>query len=452
VELKKAEDITKSDIESSSVSILGIDNPLVLRLYGKLAPEDAGFCIMVKKNPWNPLKVIGIFNGKSKREVDAAFNKIPHYGKYSKLLFDNGINTDKEIKQTQRGMVMDFDEEAAAVDISGIRTLSEVINGMADKKIIYVGEIHDVFAHHAVQLDIITGIYRRNRDIAIGMEMFQRPFQATLDGFIAGRIGEQDFLKRSEYFKRWGFDYHLYKPILDFARTESVPVVALNIQREIIAKVSKNGIDSLLDIEKGEIPSEMDFSDSEYKERLKEVFLMHNNAKERNFDFFLQSQTLWDETMSLSIEEYLREKPGHHMIVLAGKGHLEYGSGIPKRTYRRNGFDYAIVLIDAKVEKGIADYVIFPKPVEGITTPKLMTFLIKEDRGYKITGFPKESVSQKAGLKVGDIILFIDEVEIESIEDIKIHLIYKRIGDIVKVRVLRTEKGTEKEIEIEVKL
>ncbi len=451
-ELKSAKDITKSDIESYSVLILGFDNPLIGRLYGRLPPEDAGFCIVVKENPWNSQRVIGIFHGKSKREVDIAFKKIPHYGKYSKLIFDKGKNTHREIEQTEKGITMELNEEAAAIDVSKIKTLSDVINGVADKKVIYVGEIHDVFAHHAVQLDIITGMYEKNKKTAIGMEMFQRPFQETLNSFIAGRVGENDFLKRSEYFQRWGFDYHLYKPILDFARTENVPVVALNIRREIIDKVSKNGIDSLSEVEKEAIPSEIDLSDNEYRERLKKVFKMHKNAKDRSFDYFYQSQILWDETMSQSIDEFFRERSDYQMIVLAGKGHLEYGAGIPKRTFRRNGQDYAIVLIDAKVEKGIADYVIFPKPVEGITTPKLMTFLKEEKGRLKIAGFPEESVSEEAGLKVGDIILFIDEVEMRNIEDIKIHLLYKRKGDIIEVRILRKEKETEKEMEFKVEL
>jgi uncharacterized iron-regulated protein len=259
---------------------------------------------------------------------------------------------------------MALNDKAVAVDISSVSTLSDVINDVADKKIIYVGEAHNIFAHHAVQLDVITGVYKKNPEIAIGMEMFQRPFQKTLDRFIEGRIGEVDFLKKSEYFKRWGLDYHLYKPILDFARTEKIPVVALNLRREIIKNVSKNGIDSLSDEEKAEIPSEIDFSDNEYKERLKKVFHLHKKTELKNFDFFYQSQILWDETMSQSINEFIKKSPDYQMVVLAGNGHLEYGSGIPKRTYRRNGLDYAIILTDKEVEKDIADYVIFPKPVE----------------------------------------------------------------------------------------
>ncbi len=449
---KAVKDIRISDIEANSIIILGIDNPLVLKLCGPLASEEAGFYLIMKDNLWNPEKVIAVFNGRSKDEVDAAFGKIPHYGKYSKLLFNKGINTGKEIKETKRGIIMDLQHEAAAIEVSSIKTLTDVIKGVEDKRIIYVGEVHDVFAHHAVQLDVITGIYKKDPRIAIGMEMFQRPFQKTLDSFIAGDTGEAEFLKQSEYFNRWGFDYPLYKPILDFASAEKIPVIALNLQKEIIDKVSHGGIDSLSDEEKSAIPSALDFSDNEYRERLKEIFSMHKDAKEKNFEYFYQSQILWDETMSHSVDEFLKGNPDRKIVVLAGQGHLRYGSGIPKRTFRRNGHDYAIVLIDEEVEKGIADYVVFPKPVEGITSPKLMVFLKAEEGKITISGFPEHSVSEKAGLKAEDVILFVDDVGTKTIDDIKIYLLYKKKGDIVKVKILRKEDDGGKEMLFDVEL
>jgi aminopeptidase N len=449
---KAVKDITVSDIEANSIIILGTGNPLALKLCGPLAPEDAGFYLIMKNNPWNPGKVIAVFHGKSKEEVDAGFRKVPHYGKYSRLLFSKGINTGKEIQETSRGVVMEMEREAAAIEVSSIKTLSDVIKGVEDRRIIYVGEVHDVFAHHAVQLDVITGIYKKNPQIAIGMEMFQRPFQKSLDSFIAGETGEADFLKQTEYFKRWGFDYPLYKPILDFARAEKIPVIALNLQKEITGKVSHGGIDSLSEEEKKEIPPDMDFSDMEYRERLKEVFSMHNNSDEKNFEYFYQSQILWDETMSHSVDEFVKNNQDRKIIVLAGQGHLRFGSGIPKRTFRRNGQDYAIVLIDEEVEQGIADYVVFPKTVEGITTPKLMVFLKTEEGRVTITGFPEKSVSEKAGLKAEDVILFVDNIEVKSVDDIRIYLLYKKTGDIVKVRILRKEEDRGKEMFIDVEL
>jgi uncharacterized iron-regulated protein len=445
-------DIGESDITESSVIILGYDNPLIVRLYGSIFTENSGFSILVRKNPWNADKVIAAINGTSREEVNAAFRKLRHYGKYSALEFEEGRNTGKAIEESQKGIEMKINEEAAVIDVSALKTLSDVIKGVSGKKIIYVGEVHDVFAHHAVQLDIITGIYRNNQKIAIGMEMFQTQFQETLDAYISGEMTEGEFLKKSEYFKRWSFDYNLYKPILDFAKAEQVPVIALNLKREIIEKVSYGGIESLSEEEKAEIPDGLDFSDTEYRERLKEIFQVHKNSSEKSFNNFYQSQILWDETMSRSVDNFLRMNPDHAMIVLAGQGHLRYGSGIPLRTYRRNSLDYTTVLIDEDVDKDIADYIVFPKPVKGITAPRLMAFLKDDDGLISVAAFSDKSVSEKAGLRKGDRIIFIDDAEIRSVGDIRLHLLYKKEGDIIKVKVKRKIFFLERVVDIDVEL
>ena len=451
-EVKSAGDITDSEIKSSSVVVLGYDNPLISRFYGRLEPPVAGFSITIRKNPWNPGGVVGLFYGRSKEEVRAGFRKMRHYGKYSEIFFEAGNNKYKRTNDSPRGIIMDLKESIPAIEVSTISTLKDVIEKVSEKRIIYVGEFHDVFAHHAVQLDIIRDIFSKNNNIAIGMEMFQRPFQKSLDDYIEGRIDEREFLGRTEYFKRWRLDYNLYRPILRFARLNRIPVVALNMEREIINKVSKDGIDSLTESERNKIPAGMDFSDSAYTERIRGIFKYHKNWKDKNFDFFYQSQIMWDETMSLSIDEFLRNNPDRQMIVIAGQGHLEFGSGIPKRTLRRNGETYAIILIDADIADGIADHVVFPKPVKGITSPRLMAFLNIEGDILEITGFPEESVSKKAGLKEGDIIIFLDDYAVSSIEDIKLHLFYKKKDEVVMVKVLRGEKDEKGEMEFRVKL
>jgi len=307
--------------------ISGSFNPLIARLYGRVEIPKGGFGIVVKKNPWNKDKVVGIVFARSKEEVDMAARRILHYGKYSIISFEKGRNILKETEKTDRGIEAAVWDEPLAVSIStsAVKRLSDVIKEVADKNIVYIGETHGRFAHHNVQLLIIKGLYEKNKNVAIGMEMFQRPFQKALDDFIAGRIDEREFLRDSEYFKRWGFDYNLYKPILDFARKKRLPVVALNVRKEILEKVADGGIDSLSLEEMKEIPLEMDFSDDEYRQWLKEVFRAHNRPDDRGFDFFLQSQLLWDETMAMSVDEFMKNNPNYQMVVLAGSGHLKHG-------------------------------------------------------------------------------------------------------------------------------
>ena len=431
-----ADQLRFPDIRASSLLILGADNPLVRRLFGGLA-TGAGFTVLIKENPWNSKKVIGIFNARSKEEVEAAFQKIFHYGKYSVISFDHGVNVYKKIDETKRGITKELWEQPVAIDVSALKSLSDVIEHVASKKIIYVGETHDQFSHHAMQLEIIKDLYRKGRNVAIGMEMFQRPFQKALDDYIEGKIDEREFLKNTEYFRRWGFDYNLYRPILQFARSERIPVVALNMRQEMVDKVFRGGLDSLSEEEKEFLPSQMDFSDDAYKERLKKIFREHEHFRTSNFDFFYQAQILWDETMSESIDKFLRTHPSYQMVVLAGSGHLTYGSGIPKRTARRNGYDYAIILNDVDSEKNIADFVLLPGTIPYVSSPKLMVLLMEERGKVKIVGFPQGSISEKAGMKVGDIIQSIDHTPVDSVDDVKIELLFRKKGDKVKVKILR---------------
>ena len=280
------------------------------------------------------------------------------------------------------------------------------------------------------------------------MEMFQKPFQPALDDYIAGKIDERTFLKRSEYFKHWDIDYHLYKPILDFARAQRLPVIALNLPREIVNQIAASGLNSLPQEARREISPDLDFSDQEYRGKLKEIFAAHPEPQGKNFEFFYQAQILWDETMAESVDRFLKNHPDYRMVVLTGAGHLRHGSGIPKRAFRRNGLDYAIVLSDGEVESGIADFVVFPEPSKAPTAPKLGVSLDMRDQRLRITSFGKESAAEKAGLKVDDLVISLDGERVSVIEDIRIALFYKQSGDTIKVKA---QRGNE-ELEFEVKL
>jgi PDZ domain-containing secreted protein len=141
--------------------------------------------------------------------------------------------------------------------------------------------------------------------------------------------------------------------------------------------------------------------------------------------------------MSMSISEYLEKEPDRQVIVIVGRGHLSYGSGIPNRTFARTGKSYSIVLIDSEVEEGIADYIVFSSAVKGAIAPRMMVYVEMEEMGFKITGFSAHSISEKAGVKTGDILLSVDDVEIKSIADLKVYLHYKDKGDMIKLKVFR---------------
>jgi hypothetical protein len=248
-------------------------------------------------------------------------------------------------------------------------------------------------------------------------------------------------------------EYHLYKPILDFARAERIPVVALNIPRDIVEKVGRGGVESLSAEEKRDLPQELDLSNDAYRARLKRVFDRHQGATQKKFEFFHQAQVLWDESMAESVDRFLKERPGYRMVVLAGNGHLEYGAGIPSRVFRRNGLSYAIVLNDTDVHAGIADFVVFPQPLSRPGAPKLMVSVEERNEQVRITGFSKNSVAERAGLKIADVIVSVDDHRVASVADIKVALVATKPGETVKVAALRADSaGGEQRLEFDVRL
>ncbi|NOX20256.1 MAG: PDZ domain-containing protein, partial [Nitrospirae bacterium] len=252
-------------------------------------------------------------------------------------------------------------------------------------------------------------------------------------------------------------DYNLYRDIIQFARAKGIPIIALNIRKEIIDKVSKKGIDSLTEEEKKALPDGINMKDRAYREYLKRVFSRHGSRKGRSFDNFYYSQLLWDETMASTIVSALKNHPDAQMVVIAGNGHVRNAWGVPGRIERRGIKDYTILLTASQggqtpFDKGVADYVFYTEWMDPPESVRLGVFLQKTDDGIKIERVAKGGPASKAGVPEGVYIVEIDGIPVIDIEDIKIALIDKVQGDRIKLKIKRRVLLFEKEEEVEVEL
>jgi S1-C subfamily serine protease len=68
-----------------------------------------------------------------------------------------------------------------------------------------------------------------------------------------------------------------------------------------------------------------------------------------------------------------------------------------------------------------------------------MVGLAEEKGEVVIESFSHGSVSEKAGMRKGDVILSLDGTPVQSVEDIRIELLFRKKADRVIVRVLRKE-------------
>ncbi len=218
----------------------------------------------------------------------------------------------------------------------------EIIGQLKTAKVVYLGEIHDSQLQHQQQLAIIQTLLNYKRQIAIGMEMFQRPAQPILDRYLAGKISGEELRQQTEFDRRWGYKWEYYEPILNFARVNRLPVIALNTPTEITRKVAKEGLESLTSVDLQYISpvAEIDRSNTKYRDIILASYQEHMgivSIASKSFDRFYNTQLLWDETMADRIASFTREQPNYQMVVLAGRSHIIDGYGIPDRVYRRLG-------------------------------------------------------------------------------------------------------------------
>lgn len=333
-------------------------------------------------------------------------------------------------------------------------TLSQTVAGLDDRRVVFVGETHTRFDHHLVQLQVLKALHQRHGDVAIGVEWFQAPFQRHLDDYLSGVIPEVEMLERTGYYDRWRFDYRLYRPIIEYARANNIPMIALNASAELTQKIGDVGIAALPDKYKSQLPRDYDRSNQDYAQRLRRSFEAHPNRNQK-FENFLDVMLTWDETMAERATDYLQRNPNKRMVIFAGSGHVTNGGGIPGRLKRRLDVATASLLIGLEntADPDAADFVVL-SPLQELPPPALLgAFLEPGADGLYIMGLSEDGAIGKAGIEKGDVLLTVAGRPMTSFSAVKVALMDHLPGDTVEVRYRSTNWiGNAKERTIEVTL
>lgn len=236
----------------------------------------------------------------------------------------------------------------------------ELLKEVGGSDMVFVGEVHNRKSHHRVQLEIIKAMYLSGARLAVGVEMFKKENQQALDKWVAGELGESEFSEI--YHMNWGLPWSQYREIFLFAREKKIPLVGLNVSRNIIRQVVKDGFSSLTAEQLSGLPSGIECRvDAKYEEFIKEALGEH--AGDLSFKNFCEAQMVWDNAMAHNAIEYLDSNPGARMVVLAGSGH-SWKRGIPSQVDRLSRYSFSVILPESdrvradEIDTKDADYVI----------------------------------------------------------------------------------------------
>ncbi|HSR36552.1 MAG TPA: ChaN family lipoprotein, partial [Desulfurivibrionaceae bacterium] len=431
-----------TDVAGRNVLFLGLDSPLARSLFARPNHAADGFTLDVRANPLGAEQVAVLVSSASAAETAAALPRL--FGELDLATFAHlkgGAISEQRTEETDMGLGWWLDLPPAGVALADRLDFNAIMERLRSTRVIFIGETHDKFEDHRLQLRVIRAMHRQFGKLAIGMEMFPRSSQPALDAFVAGTIDEPEFLKKSGYFKNWGFDYRLYRDILNFAKENKLPVVALNLDKGITNKVFRNGgISALAPEEREKIPAERDLALPGYRERITEVFTMHGqHASPEQVNNFFQAQALWDETMAETAAEFLRNNPKHRLAMVVGQGHALKDTAIPPRLARRLPTSVAVIVParEHDVTPREADYLIHIEPSPLPPLPVLGVQLTDSDKGVQIAGLAPEGKAGEAGIEEGDYLLALDGVTMATVEDVKIAMLYRKPGESVQVEVLR---------------
>lgn len=245
-------------------------------------------------------------------------------------------------------------------------SFGELVDRLSRFDVIFVGETHTNPEHHLIQVQILQALLCRLPSLTIGMEFFQQEQQALLDRYILERGTEEAFLEDVDWKGTWGHPYHFYRPLLLAAKQYGTRVVALNAPRDLVGKVSREGLGGLREAQRARLPRELDLGNEAHRGYVREIYEQHDHANLREFEFFYEAQCVWDETMARNIAGFMRKHNGN-MIVFSGNGHIVRKFGIPGRTRRRLPVSVVTVMpypLHERVsfESAMADYVWLTAP------------------------------------------------------------------------------------------
>jgi uncharacterized iron-regulated protein len=215
----------------------------------------------------------------------------------------------------------------------------ELYDVLAQASAVCFGETHDDAAHHRAQARAARELARRavgdGVPFALGFEMFQTPFQVAVTSFASGSIDEVELLRATEYVARWGYDFTLYRPLLELARELRLPALALNAPAELTRKIANDGLEGLSSKELAGLP-ELDLEDADHRAYVLELLgIFHSNEAALENPYTVQ--VVWDETMANTASDWLSGSgDGARLMVIAGVGHCHH-SAIPARITRRTG-------------------------------------------------------------------------------------------------------------------
>ena len=296
----------------------------------------------------------------------------------------------------------------------------EILGRAANAQMALLGEAHDNPDHHRWELHTLAALAALRPNLVLGFEMFPRRVQTALDRWVAGELGEAEFLKASDWANVWGYEAAFYLPLFHFARLNRIPMLALNVERDLVRTVGANGL-AAVPAERREGVSDPAAPGEPYLARLFETYAQHPEktaaAPARTdpaFARFVEAQLVWDRAMAQALADAVARNPDALIVGVMGSKHIAHGDGVPHQL-ENLGIQRVVSLLPWDHEADCDDFTAglasavyglpYAQPAPAVP-PLLLGIQIEAvPDGIRVAAVNPGSVAAASGLKAEDVLI-----------------------------------------------
>ena len=265
-------------------------------------------------------------------------------------------------------------------------SVTELAKALSDKDVIFIGEFHGNHAAHLFQAQLQSKLFQQNANQILSMEQFNRDQQAILNRYLDSDIGEKTLIKEAPAWPNYAASY---RPLVEFAKQQFIPVIAANAPADIVRCVGRQGkayLKKLPSDAMQQLPAEPFYNSPAYQAKFSQ-FMRHDNPKsptsknKPSNGYF--AQLLRDNTMAESIQIAHSQNPNHQIIHLNGAFHSNEYLGTVAALKHRNPHIKIAVISPVTVsdpnqpriepsDLSLGDYLLFvsPQPADYVQSDK----------------------------------------------------------------------------------
>jgi len=202
-----------------------------------------------------------------------------------------------------------------------IVTLDDIVNDMANADVLFFGEEHNDSTGHYLEYALFKKLFNKfPGDMALSMEMFETDAQLPLTEYLEQFIPEKSLITDA---RAW-HNYKDYKPMIQYALLNHIPVIAANAPGRYAHLVSQDGLVALERLSEAAQsylpPLPIDTLTGPYYEKFTDI--MGGHAAMSGSKMF-QAQNLWDATMGWSISKFYKAHREYKILQINGGFHSE---------------------------------------------------------------------------------------------------------------------------------